>query len=73
MGLVFMGAGALVALRALRLWLMGQAAAGFTTVIMLQLLIGGMLATSLGIIGEYLSRIYNEVKKRPKYIIDKKC
>lgn len=42
---------------------------GFTTVILLLLLIGGCIMVSLGIIGHYLGRIYEEVKGRPRYII----
>ena len=39
------------------------------TVILLLLLIGGCIMVSLGIIGHYLGRIYEEVKGRPRYII----
>jgi polyisoprenyl-phosphate glycosyltransferase len=55
--------------QALRLWLDGQALPGFTTVILLQLIIGGFLMVSLGIIGTYLARIYEEVKGRPRYLV----
>lgn len=51
----------------------GNALEGFTTVILLQLIIGSVLMISLGIIGHYISRIYNEIKARPRYIISKKC
>lgn len=51
----------------------GTALEGFTTIILLQLIIGSVLMISLGIIGHYISRIYDEIKKRPKYIISKKC
>lgn len=47
----------------------GKAVEGFTTVILLILLIGSLLMISLGIIGYYISKIYEEVKRRPKYII----
>lgn len=50
----------------------GHAVEGFTTVILLLLLIGSVIMISLGIIGYYISRIYEEVKGRPKYIISKK-
>lgn len=49
----------------------GTAVSGFTTVILLLLFIGSTLMFSLGIIGIYISRIFEEVKKRPKTIIDK--
>lgn len=51
----------------------GTALEGFTTVILLQLLIGSVLMISLGIIGHYISRIYDELKARPRYIISNKC
>ena len=50
-------------------YFMGTAVEGFTTVILLLLIIGGCIMISLGIIGHYLARIYEEVKGRPKYII----
>lgn len=46
-----------------------QAVSGFATVILLELLIGSLLMISLGIIGEYLARIYREVKARPRYLV----
>ncbi len=52
-------------------YLTGTAVEGFTTVILLILIIGGFLMLSLGIIGHYIARIYEEVKGRPKYIISK--
>ena len=58
-----------VGVQALRLWYEGEALPGFTTVILLQLMIGGFLMISLGIIGTYIARIYDEVKARPRYII----
>lgn len=50
-------------------YFMGNAVEGFTTVILLILMIGGCIMMSLGLIGHYLARIYDEVKGRPKYII----
>lgn len=51
----------------------GTAQEGFTTVILLQLLIGSVLMISLGIIGHYISRIYDEIKARPRYLVSQKC
>ena len=48
---------------------MGTAQEGFTTVILLILIVGGFIMISLGVIGHYIARIYEEVKGRPKYII----
>ena len=47
----------------------GVAVSGFSTVILLLLIIGGAIMVSLGIIGEYLARIYDEVKARPRFLI----
>lgn len=47
----------------------GTAVAGFTTVILLLLLIGSIIMISLGIIGYYISKIYEEIKQRPKFLI----
>jgi polyisoprenyl-phosphate glycosyltransferase len=50
----------------------GKAVSGFTTVILLQLIIGSSIMISLGIIGTYIARIFEEVKARPRYIISEK-
>jgi dolichol-phosphate mannosyltransferase len=49
----------------------GSAVEGFTTVILLILIIGSIIMISLGIIGYYIAKIYEEVKARPRYIISK--
>jgi glycosyltransferase involved in cell wall biosynthesis len=56
-------------IQTLYLKLTGRAFTGFATVILLELIIGSLLMISLGIIGEYLARIYEEVKGRPRYIV----
>lgn len=50
----------------------GDAIGGFTTVILLLLSISSILMFSLGLIGIYISKIYDEIKSRPNYIIDEK-
>jgi len=50
----------------------GDAVSGFTTVNLLLLIIGGILMVSLGIIGTYLAKIYEEVKHRPRYLISER-
>ena len=47
----------------------GTAADGFSTVIHLLLIIGSILMLGIGIIGYYLSKIYEEIKQRPRYIV----
>lgn len=59
----------ILAVQTLVKYLMGTAVEGFTTVILVTLIIGGFIMISLGIIGHYLARIYEEVKGRPRYII----
>jgi dolichol-phosphate mannosyltransferase len=49
----------------------GKALGGFTTVILLQGFIGSIIMISLGLIGFYIARIYEELKGRPKYIISR--
>jgi glycosyltransferase involved in cell wall biosynthesis len=50
-------------------YITGEAVTGFTTVILMQVIIGSLLMISLGIIGIYLGKVYDEVKARPRYII----
>jgi len=59
----------ILAVQTLCNYLLGNAVEGFTTVILLILIIGGFIMLSLGVIGHYIARIYEEVKGRPKYII----
>ncbi|HMF80777.1 MAG TPA: glycosyltransferase family 2 protein [Candidatus Acidoferrum sp.] len=69
-GVVFLGLSVLLGLQTLYLKLAGRAVSGFATVILLELIIGSLLMISLGIIGEYLARIYEEVKGRPRYLVE---
>ncbi|MDR2044035.1 MAG: glycosyltransferase family 2 protein [Clostridium sp.] len=71
MGLLSLLFGAALAVQTLMNYLSGKAMEGFTTVILLLLMIGGFILLSLGIIGHYIARIYEEVKGRPKYIISR--
>lgn len=49
----------------------GSPVQGFTTLITVILLTSGIIIMILGVIGEYISRIYDEVKQRPNYIVRK--
>ena len=51
----------------------GVALGGFTTVILLLLFASSIIMISLGIIGYYIARIYDEIKGRPRYIISRTC
>jgi dolichol-phosphate mannosyltransferase len=46
---------------------------GFPTLVILILFMGGIQLIFLGVIGEYIGRIYDEVKKRPNYVIRETC
>jgi len=45
------------------------AATGFTTLVTLVLFLGGVQLIGIGVLGEYLGRIYDEVKRRPQYLV----
>ena len=51
-------------------WARGNTVPGYTTSVIVSLMIGGITLLSLGIIGEYIGKIYMETKHRPRYIID---
>lgn len=70
-GIVIFLAAIILGIQTLCKYFSGQAVEGFTTVILLILLIGSVIMVSLGIIGYYLSKIYEEVKGRPRYIVSK--
>lgn len=69
LGLFSIALAVIMGLQTLFRYFMGSAVEGFTTVILLILMIGGFIMLSLGMIGHYLARIYEEVKGRPRYII----
>jgi dolichol-phosphate mannosyltransferase len=54
----------------LRLVFPGMAPSGFTTLIILILLMGGIQLLCLSIIGAYLAHIYDEVKRRPPFLVE---
>ncbi len=53
--------------------LSGTSLEGFTTTILLQLFFSSIIMFSLGIIGYYIAKIYEEILERPKYIITERC
>ncbi len=60
-----------VAVEALWSWFIGTAVTGFMTIIFVLLLLGSFIMISLGIMGEYIAKIYEEVKNRPDYLVDR--
>lgn len=69
LGLVMLAMSAVLTVQTLYKKLVGAAVEGFTTVIILQCFTGSVMMISLGIIGYYLARMYEELKGRPRYII----
>ncbi len=52
-----------------RLFGMENSQQGFTTLVVLVLFLGGIQLIGIGVLGEYLGRVYDEVKRRPHYIV----
>ncbi len=68
-GMVFFLFAVLFGIHSFVKWATGHALEGFTTVILLVLITGSLIMISLGIIGYYLARIYEEIKGRPRSIV----
>lgn len=71
MGNVFLIIATVLSIEVLSFKILGKSVSGFTTVILLLLFIGSILMISLGIIGSYVAKIYEEIKYRPRYIIER--
>ncbi len=63
-GLAFLGIPVAIGMR-----IAGQFVPGITTTVISVLLLGGIQLMAIGIIGEYVGRIYDEVKQRPLYLV----
>jgi glycosyltransferase involved in cell wall biosynthesis len=70
LGLFTLGFGFVVGAEAVIGWARGFAVSGFTTTIAALLIIGSAIMISLGIIGEYIAKIYDEIKARPAYLVE---
>lgn len=68
-GVVFFVFSLVMGIQTLYMKLTGQAIEGFTTVILILLIMGSIIMFSLGVIGLYIAHIYEEVKCRPRYIV----
>jgi glycosyltransferase involved in cell wall biosynthesis len=69
LGLLSLLIGLAVGVDALISWYLGKSISGFATTIGTLLIIGSFVMISLGIIGEYLAKIYDELKARPTSIV----
>ncbi len=70
-GIIFFIFAVIMGIQTLCMFVMGKALGGFTTVILLLLIIGAIILLGLGVIGIYIKKIYEEVKGRPRYIISR--
>lgn len=69
LGVVFFVISIILGAQSLIYKLIGKALEGFTTVIIIELLVGSIVMTSMGIIGYYIAKMYEEIKGRPRYIL----
>jgi len=53
-------------------WARGEVVTGWTSMMVVMLFLGSVQLFCLALIGEYLAKIYTEVKRRPRYIVEKK-
>lgn len=70
LGLVFMLVALGVIVYALVAYAAGRALPGWTSILVSLWFIGGAVLTALGIIGEYVGKVYREVKRRPRYAVE---
>jgi hypothetical protein len=69
-GILFALLGVVMALYALISLMCGQVVPGWTSIMVSIWIIGGVQLIALGLIGEYVGKVYSEVKRRPKYIVE---
>lgn len=67
------GAGALALYSVIMRLFTGRVPAGFTSLIVVMVFLAGMNLFFLGVIGEYVGRVYDEIKARPHYIVDREA
>ncbi len=68
-GFLTVAGGLLLAVQTLWNWATGEAIGGFTTTILLNILMSGVILVCLGVIAVYLAHVYEEIKGRPMYIV----
>lgn len=71
-GMVIASLSFLYMMIAVYFWFLHKTFPGWTSIVVVVLFIGGLQLIFLGIMGEYLARIYEEVRERPLYIVKKK-
>jgi len=70
-GVLFLALSLLVAIYVLIAKISGQAVPGWTSIVLSIWFVGGVQIMSIGLVGEYIGKIYQEAKGRPKYHIEK--
>ena len=70
--IAFLGFAAAIFYAVRRLVGIETAATGYTTLVTLLILFGGLQLIGIGVLGEYLGRIYDEVKQRPLYVVKRR-
>lgn len=68
-GVFFLLFGVVLAIQTLYTKFSGRALDGFTTVILLIIITGSIIMLGLGVVGNYIAKIYEEIKGRPRYLI----
>ncbi len=68
-GMAMVMAGMALAVQTLYNYFSGHAVSGFTTVILVELILGGLILTSLGVLAFYIALIYDEQKARPLFVV----
>ncbi len=72
-GILSILAGFIYSIYILIMYFSGNTTPGWASMMLVILILGGFQLLSIGIIGEYISRIFNEAKNRPHYFIKEKC
>jgi dolichol-phosphate mannosyltransferase len=72
LGLTAILGGFLYIIYAVVMYFLGQTNPGWTSLLITVLLLGGIQLFSIGILGEYLGRVFHEAKRRPHYFIEKR-
>jgi glycosyltransferase involved in cell wall biosynthesis len=71
MGLLFSALSLIFGIWVLTSYMLGMTVPGWTSTVLPIYMIGGVQLLSIGLIGEYLGKVYREVKARPRYIVDR--